>query len=448
MTQSVDVVFWFLLLALASVGAMAFRYRRSAVVRAQRVRVLEQEAAVLERELSVRNAEARHLVEQRLPAAANQLWSGQRADVPALLHTELAGTPFAGSQDAVIQLFAKVGEQAGQRAEEAAQAAVKAVTRSVQALVNEQQGAVSAMLDRHSDPQVLADANAIDHTSSQLGRRAQVLGMLTGSWPGRQRVTSPLLDVVRGGASRIRDFARIDVNGELPVSVVSRAVEPVVLAVAELLDNAARHSEPSATVQVWFQQSHNGVGIVIDDSGVGLKPEDQDLAARLLAGRDPVLLTRLRSPLKLGFAAVGLLAARYGFAASVDASSPFGGTRAVVYLPKDLLTTATDHVPGAASATVASTAPGPAVVGPAAPAVSPRPTPATAPVPQPSSDLGQPSQSRPDGLPQRRRRQPQQYSAADGPRMQTPMNSGRGLGALIRGRRAARDQMNTGERNV
>ncbi|NEE60498.1 ATP-binding protein, partial [Streptomyces sp. SID8455] len=44
-------------------------------------------------------------------------------------------------------------------------------------------------------------------------------------------------------------------------------------------------------------------------------------------------------PPQFGFAVSGMLAARYGFRVSVDSVSPYGGVRAVVLIPDELLTT-------------------------------------------------------------------------------------------------------------
>ncbi|MFE5162655.1 ATP-binding protein [Streptomyces sp. NPDC056697] len=432
---------------MAVAAVMYRRYRQATAAHSRRIKDLErghaqqtgalnQEIGALRRDIDLRDAEAQHLVEHRLSAVVAHLWRGQEATVPGLLYAGLAGTRFADAQDAVVRLVADAGDAAGQWAEKTAQAAAKEVSRSVQALVNEQQRAVSNLLERHDNPLVLADAMAIDHASGQLGRRAQVLGMLTGSWPGRQRVASPVLDVVRAGAGRIRDYGRVEVIGELPLSVVSRAVEPVALAVAELLDNAARHSEPSSKVFVGFVKA-NGVSIVIDDAGVGLKPEDRAWAARFLRGQEPVLLTQLRHPFRLGFAAVGMLAARYGFRASVDTTSPFGGTRAVIHLPEALLTASPEP-----QRTVTPSSPIPEE------SATQQDVPATR-TEQPQHHPEQAVQARPDGLLQRRRRQPQQPPAASaGPSSQTPTKSGSSVGAFVRGRRAAQAESTSDERNA
>jgi hypothetical protein len=285
-------------------------------------------------ELRARTREEEHLVGARLPALAEAL--GHRpVEVPGPLRPDLAS-----AHARVFQLFSDSVQGATARGEQSAKATLKAMMRAVQSLANEQQVAISQMQDSHDDPDVLADLLRIDHMNSQLGRRAQATAVLCGSWPGLQRSDSSLTDVVRGATSRVRDYLRVNIPAESDVAVVSRAVEPVVLAVAELLDNGARHSQPNTAVEVNFQPAHNGMAVVIDDAGVGLTTEELANATRLLAGDGADDINRLGDPPQVGFAVVGVLAKRYGFRVSVDTRSPYGGVRAVVFLPTELLTRA------------------------------------------------------------------------------------------------------------
>lgn len=238
---------------------------------------------------------------------------------------------------------------------------------------------------------------------------------------GRQRASSPLIDVVRGATSRIRDYRRIQTHSQVDIAVISRAVEPVVLCVAELLDNAARHSQPNTTVQVSLQPAHNGAAIVIDDAGVGLHELEMQHAARLLTGQRTVDINRLGDPPRFGFVVIGVLAARYGFSVSVDTRSPYGGVRAVVFVPNALLTT--------------PQADEPVVV----PAVSPRPAPGGTPPaspPAPSSTAG--------GLPKRRRQPVTEHSQAaaepepSAPRGRSAQDVAAVIGAFHRGTRSGR----------
>ncbi len=323
----------------AGAGAAAVHYRRRATERLGLIRQLESRVRDGEQRVEARDEEARHLAEHRLPALISAL---SRGDVDSyrdvgLLHPPLATSPTGVAYRAVLDQVSVLAGEASERAERAASAAVQAVVRSLQALINEQQVAVTALQDLRSDEETLALTIPIDHASSQLARRAQIVGILTGMWPGRQRNDTPLPETVRGGVSRIRDYLRVEVSGEPTAYVSGRVVEPVVLAAAELLDNAARHSEPGTKVYVWFLEAHNGISIVIEDAGIGLAPEERERAARLLSGQDPVRITELRTPPRFGFLAIGQLAARYGFHVSVEQQSVHGGVRAVLHLPRALL---------------------------------------------------------------------------------------------------------------
>ena len=319
-----------LAVALFIAVALLVRQRRTSVRLRGRITVLEGGQRLRDEELA-------HLVTARLPALREALW-GRPVDVPGPLYARLLETPYGQHLDQVTHMVTEAREQAKARAEESAKATLKSMMRGVQSLANEQQLAISRMQSAHDDPDVLEGLLTIDHMNAQLGRRAQASAVLCGSWPGLQRSASPLTDVVRGATSRIRDYLRVQVNSQVSDAVASRAVEPVVLAVAELLDNAARHSPPNAPVEVNFRPSHNGMAIVIDDAGVAMNAEELARAERLLSGQESVEINRLGDPPQVGFAVIGVLAARYGFTVSVDTRSPYGGVRAVVFLPGELLT--------------------------------------------------------------------------------------------------------------
>lgn len=293
--------------------------------------------AELREALRARDEEAHRLATRQLPSLASSAVASPVPVEPLTVDPLLAGTDYERSLLAVAEQFRGAVEQAQTRADQNAKSALKGAMRSLQGLANEQQVAISEMQERHDQPAVLRDLLEIDHANSQFGRRAQAIAVLCGSWPGRQREASSLSDVVRGAKSRVRDYKRVEVRTQVDLAVVSRAVEPVVLAVAELLDNAARHSQPNTTVEVNLQPAHNGACIVIDDAGVGMDPREAQLAGQLLTSQRVVDVTRLGDPPQFGFAVIGVLAARYGFSVSVDTRSPYGGVRAVLFLPTVLL---------------------------------------------------------------------------------------------------------------
>lgn len=445
-------------LAVASAAVLVLLVRQRRITSAVRARV-----AALEENLRARDEEVARLVGVRLPAVADSVH--RSVPLPGLLDERLAGTDFAHSLQSVMDLFAQAVDKAQERADQSAKAALKASMRALQGLAHEQQLAISRMQERHDNPDVLRDLLEIDHANSQFGRRAQAIAVLCGSWPGRQRVASRLADVVRGATSRIRDYRRVRVHGHDGVAVISRAVEPVVLAVAELLDNAARHSQPNTTVEVSLQPVHNGACVVIDDAGVGMDGQEVQRATALLTGRRGVDVSRLGDPPQFGFPVIGVLAARYGFSVSVDTRSPYGGVRAVLFLPGALLTRPDDGGPDSAPPATAGRTP--AVPSETAPGEDPRGTgavrrdggpegtsPAGSPeaprggiASEPASTPGQAAGTTAGGLPKRRRRQPAagpragaaaQPLPAEAPHHRTAEETARRMGAFARGTRAGR----------
>lgn len=411
------------------VVAVLVRQRRTTKRLRNRISMLESGTGVRENELA-------HLVTARLPALVQTL-NGRPVEVPGPLNPRLGEVLYGRHLDKIVEMFSESGSRAKARADESAKATLKAMMRGVQSLANEQQLAISRMQAQHDDPDVLEGLLKIDHMNAQLGRRAQVSAVLCGSWPGLQRSASPLTDVVRGATSRIRDYLRVQVHSQVSDAVVSRAVEPVVLALAELLDNAARHSQPNTPVEVNFQPAHNGMAIVIDDAGVAMTAEELKRAERLLAGQDTVDINRLGDPPQVGFAVIGVLAARYGFNVSVDTRSPYGGVRAVVFLPTALLTRIDDRPKAAAAAT----APAPQEAAPETADAEQKPSLTAGGLPRrrrvsagadPSTDEA----SAPVAVPQRQALRP--GSVPPGEPVRPARQTAAGLGAWQRGTRSGR----------
>lgn len=251
------------------------------------------------RQVAALDEEARHLANTRLPALVytSQNGTGNSASpTGATLHQQLARTETGLAYRSILDQVDAALKAAETRAEASSRAAVQATTSSLQPLVYDIQTAITQLLATEHDATMLARLQPLDHLASQLARRLQILAVITGKWPGRQRDDVPLLDAVRGGVSRIRDYLRVRVPREFPYYVSSRYVEPVVLAVAELLDNAARHSAPRTPVEVTFVDAHQGISIEIHDAGSGMTAEVRAEAARRLSGQHPVQLTKLRTP--------------------------------------------------------------------------------------------------------------------------------------------------------
>ncbi|RPK94038.1 MULTISPECIES: ATP-binding protein [Streptomyces] len=332
-------------------------------------------------------------------------------------------------------------------AEEETKAVLKAAVRTLQGLADEQQVVIEKAQRKYGDdPGILADLMAMDHANSQFGRRAQGIAVLCGGWLGRRETVASVFDVARSAQGRIRHFDRVRVNGQVNFSVVSRAVEPVAVVLAELLANATNYSAPGTPVEINIQAVPTGVCLIVDDAGLGMGQEEKDRAAALLSPQAAISVSSLGIPPQFGFAVSGMLAARYGFRVSVDSVSPYGGVRAVVLIPDELLTT--EGPPAAAAPAEASdtAATHQQVQADQWQAPTPAPTPLFPPTPRPDTATQPLAQitTTAGGLPKRRRKSPvSAVPSADPVPVRSNEETASRLGAFQRGTRSGRDTTTT-----
>ncbi|MEU6951936.1 ATP-binding protein [Streptomyces sp. NPDC045714] len=336
-------------------------------------------------------------------------------------------------------------------AEEETKAVLKAAVRTLQGLADEQQVVIEKAQRKYGDdPGILADLMAMDHANSQFGRRAQGIAVLCGGWLGRRETVASVFDVARSAQGRIRHFDRVRVNGQVNFAVVSRAVEPVAVVLAELLANATNYSAPGTPVEINIQAVPTGVCLIVDDAGLGMGQEEKDRAAALLSPQAAISVSSLGIPPQFGFAVSGMLAARYGFRVSVDSVSPYGGVRAVVLIPDELLTTEAPPAAAPVEAPEAALPHAPQVqqVRQADPwqAPAPAPTPLFPPTPQPDTATQPLAQitTTAGGLPKRRRKSPvSAVPSAEPEPVRSNEETASRLGAFQRGTRSGRDTTTT-----
>ncbi|MFD5265091.1 ATP-binding protein [Streptomyces sp. NPDC058335] len=303
--------------------------------------------------------------------------------------------------------YAKSVEAAQERADEATKTVLKSAMRTLQGLAAEQQLIVSRLQNKYGESVILQDLLEIDHTNSQFGRRAQSIAVLCDGWLGRQRDVASVYDVVRSAQGRIRHYRRVEILSQVDFGITSRAVEPVALALAEMLDNATSYSSPDTVVEINIRTVPKGICIVVDDAGVGMNDEERARAEKLLSSDRVSGVSRLGNPPQFGFAVIGVLADRFGFEVSVDSTSPYGGVRAVLLLPHDLLTNAPEQKEPT----------------PAAPAVAAPTRGGPEPGPAPSTTV--------DGLPKRRRKRPMAIVPGSAPTASAPSRSGAETAAIM-----------------
>lgn len=315
--------------------------------------------------------------------------------------------------------YAESVRRAQQEAEGETRTALKSAMRTLQGLAAEQQRIISGLQRKYGDSVMLQDLLEIDHMNAQFGRRAQSIAVLCEGWLGRHRDVASVYDVVRSAQGRIRHFQRAQILSKVDFGVTSRAVEPVALALAELLDNATSYSSPDTVVEINVRTVPKGVCIVVDDAGVGMNEEEKARAEKLLTSERATGVSGLGNPPQFGFAVIGVLCERFGFTVSVDSTSPYGGVRAVVLLPEQLLTSmpeptvSTDSTDSAAPRDL----PSPVDAGPSSSENGPEPS--------------LPTAMTEDGLPRRRRKRPMALVSTDTSSSPTPKRRSEETAALM-----------------
>ncbi|MFK0252657.1 sensor histidine kinase [Streptomyces sp. NPDC090445] len=397
--------------------ACAEAARRGKAMAALRAVAAAQEAA-----LARQQAETVRLAQELLPDVVERLRKGEFPE-EVLTSLEEPGThgpgltpEFRAAHQAVLRsvLDAVVAEE---DLRDSAQRAFVNIARRVQAIVHQQAQELREMEDRHGrSPDVFGDLLRLDHGTALIGRLADSIAVLGGARPGRQWSKAvPLYSVLRGAMSRIIDYQRVELHSVSQVAVVGPAVEPLIHALAELLDNATRYSPPQTKVHLTAVDVNSGIAVEIEDGGVSMSEEARRRAERMLRqAQQGIDLTDLGETPRLGLAVVGRLSQAYDFQVSLR-SSAYGGVRAVLVIPQALITTAASatgvaHGIGTSSGPRAALPQGtgpvgaPAMAGaPAEPAVRPRP--ATGPQhPLEIDDVPVVTERTSTGLPQRHRR--------------------------------------------
>ncbi|MFE4060083.1 sensor histidine kinase [Streptomyces sp. NPDC059096] len=398
--------------ALVAIGWCALELAR----RRRAVGVLHERYAyrisLLEARLARHDEESVRLGKELMPAAVYRLRQGESPDevIRAVVDGDERYRELPLAQRSLLKsLLQIVDDEEAMR--ESAQRAFVNIARRVQALVHQQASELREMENAHGrNPEVFDDLLRIDHGTALIGRLADSITVLGKARPGRQWPRPvPLFSVLRGAMSRILEYQRVDLHSISQVAIVGTAVEPLIHACAELLDNATRYSPPQTRVHVTAVEVQTGIAIEIEDGGVSLSEEAraraESMLARAQAGID---LNDLGDTPRLGMAVVGRLCQMYHLQVSLRQSA-YGGVRAVLIVPRSIVTTGPApgiaHGIGASALPTTSDLPTTDVLRPAnrvpRPVTGPR---RPAPVAAAEDDAPVVTEWTENGLPQRRSR--------------------------------------------
>ncbi|CAL9318654.1 sensor histidine kinase [Streptomyces sp. SudanB182_2057] len=282
------------------------------------------------------------------------------------------------------------------------------IARRVQAIVHQQAKELREMEEDHGrNPEVFDDLLRIDHGTSLIGRLADTISVLGGGRPGRQwPLPVSLYSTLRGAMSRILEYRRIELSSIVNINIKGTAVEPVIHAAAELLDNATRYSPPTTKVHVTASEVQAGIVIEIEDAGVSLSEESRARIEKAIEdARNLDDADNLGENPRLGLAVVGRLCKQFDMEVSLR-SSAYGGVRAILIVPRVMTTT--EPGVGVAHGIGATGIPKPelgAVEGPKRPPKTRRPTSPKIPAGiSLEDDIPEVTEWTATGLPQRRSR--------------------------------------------
>ena len=298
-------------------------------------------ARSLTRPLGLLRAAALDIAATRLPEMVRRLRDADAASADA--NSRVEPIPITSSDEIgeVARSFDEVHQQAVRLASE--QAMLRAnvnsmfvnLSRRSQSLVQRQLRLIDELENSEQDPDQLANLFKLDHLATRMRRNGENLLVLAGEEPGRKWSQAVrLLDVLRAGASEVEQYERVQLRDLPDTNVVGRVVNDLVHLVAELLENATSFSAPETKVAVTANTLNTGgVMLEIEDSGIGMTPEELDDANERLAN-PPVIDVAISR--RMGLYVVGRLATRHGIQVRLRRSAG-GGITALVLVPSSLL---------------------------------------------------------------------------------------------------------------
>jgi signal transduction histidine kinase len=279
------------------------------------------------------------LAEDQLPDVIARLRRGENVDVASEAPPLRVGGDEIGRVGQAFDLVRQTAIRAAVEESKLRQGlndVFRSLARRSQSLLHRQLTLLDQMERRATDPEALDDLFRLDHLTTRMRRHAEGLVILAGAPPGRGW-SSPvrMVDVMRGAIAEVEDYARVAVATRSQAALSGSAVADVIHLLAELIENAATLSPPYTSVRVSGDTVANGFAIEVEDRGLGMN--SQRLAE---------LNERLASPPEfnpsdseqLGLFVVSQLAKRHGIRVTLKAS-PYGGTAAIVLIPRQLVVT-------------------------------------------------------------------------------------------------------------
>jgi signal transduction histidine kinase len=211
------------------------------------------------------------------------------------------------------------------------------LARRMQSLVHREIEMLDDLEARVEDPDLLKGLFTVDHLATRLRRQSESLAVLGGSSSRRQWTRQVTMhEVLRAAVAEVEQYSRVKVVPPVEGVLRGSAVTDVIHLIAELVENATKFSAPHTTALLRAQHVAAGVAIEVEDRGLGMLPADQHRMNDLLADPTRMDVDELLRDGRIGLYVVAILARRHGIRVQLQ-SNIYGGTQAVMVLPKALL---------------------------------------------------------------------------------------------------------------
>jgi signal transduction histidine kinase len=281
----------------------------------------------------------RRFADQQLPQLVERLRRGDKVDpeseLPPPPQARITEIARAASALASVQRTAVTAAITETSLRSGISQVFVSLARRSQSLLQRQLRLLDDLERKAADPGALADLFPLDHLTTRMRRHAEGLIILSGAVPGRAWSSPvPVIDVIRGAIAEVEDYKRIAVVTNSEDMVAGSAVADMIHLLAELIENAALFSPSGTRVEVRAERVGNGFAFEIEDRGLGIKPEELDAINQQLSSPTDFDLANAD---QLGLFVVSRLAARHGLRVFLR-PSPYGGTTAIVVLPRSMVT--------------------------------------------------------------------------------------------------------------
>ncbi|MEU5104534.1 MULTISPECIES: nitrate- and nitrite sensing domain-containing protein [unclassified Streptomyces] len=303
--------------------------------------------ALIRRLRDLRGATLR-LADEQLPQIMVRLEKGEKVDLTEAV-PEIGQGPdeigqVAGAFATAQRIAVRAAIEQAETREGLSRVFLNLAQRS-QGLVHRQLALLDTLERGSDDPDLLAELFRVDHLATRMRRNSENLSILGGAIPARRwRQPVQLTEILRGAAAQTEDYSRVKLAGIPEVRLAGPVAGDMMHLLSELVENATTFAPPHTSVSIHAEVVPKGLGIEIEDRGIGMADEVREEANRLLAAAPEFNVMGFTQDTRLGLFVVARLAARHNIMVTLR-PSPYGGTSAIVLAPPELLEGIETHTP-------------------------------------------------------------------------------------------------------